>query len=884
MMEVMTRFIRFVNRLAFKTMVLVFCSITQARSTVLDKSFSPLLKREDPWASVQAMARQPDGKIIISGDFTEINGVSRMRIARINADGSLDGTFDPGDGLNQPANCITIAPDGRIYLGGGFTVYRRVTRNGILRLNADGALDQSFNPVNGLGGFSTISSITVLNDGRLLVETNKVHINLSDRASALHVMNVDGSMASGSAPPVSGSERINCAVRPDGRIYLGGNFAITGRDASSKNQVCLLNSDLSLSSSFTPVTAANDAVGYGMQVTPDGGVITMGYSAIAKVSPTGTIATLAIGAGTWASGFSVLAVQSDGKLLVTGSFVDISGSPRNRIARLNADGSLDTTFDALDGIDSTAQCIAIEPNGNILVGGWIRYCNGRFRTGLARYLGGSNNSPLSTNAYLDNLLISEGSLAPAFDLNHQTYGLVVPNGTASVRLLPHAMENEASIQINGINVVSGEFSAAIPLSYGLNTISIKVRAEDQTISKTYTVTVTRALSAIATLSNLTVGDHILSPTFSSTTTNYTVNVSYNVSSMSLTPTSSDSKATVRVNDQLVGSGSVSQPIQLQVGSNTIEIKVAAQDGTTIRIYTLTIDRAPSTVATLSDLKISATELSPSFNPTNTVYTAKVINTVTSIRITPTTSEKTANILVNGVQVTSGDSSALLPLVIGTNAINVKVIAGDGITTMTYYLYLVRAKSSDAALTMLSVKSATLSPAFKSSSTEYSAKVSSTTKTVKIMATTRNDRAKIKINGIAAISGTFSHSLPLATGKNLVTISVTADDRTTRTYKITITRKKPTSSQKASRSDKTSRPPYAMATISKVMVNGHNYLQMTVRRDAIPTKLEIEVSPNLIDWYSGENHTTILENDTQLFSVRDKTPFTSVQKRYIRLKK
>ena len=100
----------------------------------------------DPNANdvVLSIVPQADGKILVGGYFTTIGGVTRNRIARLNADGSLDTEFNPN--ANGYVYSIVPQADGKILIGGIFTTVGGVTRNRIARLNADGSLDTAFNP------------------------------------------------------------------------------------------------------------------------------------------------------------------------------------------------------------------------------------------------------------------------------------------------------------------------------------------------------------------------------------------------------------------------------------------------------------------------------------------------------------------------------------------------------------------------------------------------------------------------------------------------------------------------------------------------------------------------------------------------------------------
>jgi len=94
---------------------------------------------------VRTCALQSDGKILISGNFTTYNGISRIAIARLNADGTLDTSFDPGTSANNIIRSHAVQSDGKILVGGYFTAYNGTPVNRIARIETDGSLDGSFN-------------------------------------------------------------------------------------------------------------------------------------------------------------------------------------------------------------------------------------------------------------------------------------------------------------------------------------------------------------------------------------------------------------------------------------------------------------------------------------------------------------------------------------------------------------------------------------------------------------------------------------------------------------------------------------------------------------------------------------------------------------------
>jgi len=118
---------------------------------------------------VGAIAVQIDGKIVIAGDFTNVDGFSRGRVARLNTDGSTDVTFMDGvTGADLTVNSVAVQPDGKIVIGGQFTNVNGVARNLIARLNRDGSLDTNF--LNGLSGIDSLRYPDVIRSRFRLME------------------------------------------------------------------------------------------------------------------------------------------------------------------------------------------------------------------------------------------------------------------------------------------------------------------------------------------------------------------------------------------------------------------------------------------------------------------------------------------------------------------------------------------------------------------------------------------------------------------------------------------------------------------------------------------------------------------------------------------
>ncbi|MBL0025168.1 MAG: delta-60 repeat domain-containing protein [Saprospiraceae bacterium] len=281
------------------------------------------------------------------GDFTSYNGISRNNIARLNANGSIDSTFNPGIGTNNWVGTSDIQSDGKILIGGGFTTFNGISRNSIARLNANGYLDETFNP--GLGANDWVGTSAIQSDGKIIIGGEFTSYNGTAR-NRIARLNTDGSIDTSFIPILGPNATVQTiCIQNDGKIIIGGNF--TSYNGASRNRIARLNANGSIDSTFNPGFGANGTVliiSYSkcMEKSSLGGLGTLdgiSRSCIARFnangSPDETFNT-GIGANNtiW-----VANIQSDGKILIGGGFTTFNGISRNRIARLNPDGSLDET-------------------------------------------------------------------------------------------------------------------------------------------------------------------------------------------------------------------------------------------------------------------------------------------------------------------------------------------------------------------------------------------------------------------------------------------------------------------------------------------------------------------------------------------------------------
>ncbi|MHA6482393.1 cadherin-like beta sandwich domain-containing protein [Paenibacillus sp. strain BS8-2] len=395
---------------------------------------------------------------------------------------------------------------------------------------------------------------------------------------------------------------------------------------------------------------------------------------------------------------------------------------------------------------------------------------------------------LNDDASLSGLALSSGGLDTAFASETFNYTAQVANNVSSLTITPTTTDSHATVKVNGTTVARGAASAAINLSVGENEIPVVATAQDGTTTASYTVTVTRAPSDNASLSGLILSNGGLDTAFASGTFNYTAQVANNVSSLTITPTTSESHATVTVDGASVASGMASAAINLSVGDIEIPVVVTAQDGTTTASYTVTVTRAPSDNASLSGLVLSDGDLSPAFASGTFNYTAQVANNVSSLTITPTTTDSHSTVTVDGASVTGGTESEAINLSVGENEIPVVVTAQDGATTASYTVTVTRAPSDNASLSGLVLSDGDLSPAFASGTFNYTAQVANNVSSLTITPATTDSHSTVTVDGASVTGGTESEAINLSVGENEIPVVVTAQDgTTTASYTVTVMR-------------------------------------------------------------------------------------------------
>ncbi len=322
---------------------------------------------------VNAIAIKPNGKILIAGEFTSFNGASRNKVARLNSDGSLD-VYNPSPGLAMAdaSTPIVYALAGytngtenwKSLIGGHFNRYNDAPIASIARLKNDGSLDTTFTPASQIN--ADVNNIVIVNPSDA---NSKIMVSA---AGLLFRLNSNGSLAS---TATTDGIIYDIAIQSDGYILIGGTFS----KVNGINRAGIARLDIygNLDEGFNPSGTGASAVNT-ISLDPDGRVLIGGTfttyndtprNKVARLNSNGTLDTT-FNPGTGFSGISdyvqTILAQTDGRILVGGKFSTYNGDTLNNFGRLNYDGSRDTTFFA--NMDGPVQALALQPpDGKIVV-------------------------------------------------------------------------------------------------------------------------------------------------------------------------------------------------------------------------------------------------------------------------------------------------------------------------------------------------------------------------------------------------------------------------------------------------------------------------------------------------------------------------------------
>jgi uncharacterized delta-60 repeat protein len=357
----------------------------------MDASFNP----PSPLGWVYASVVQPDGKIIIAGDFTQLDGTNRVRVARLLPNGHVDPTFNPGTGPDGNVSSVALQPDGKVLITGSFTHVAGTARNLYARLNGDGSLDTTYAATQPFLASGEGRQFIALPDGRALLVGPQIYFSISPFVTRGGFMrlNTNGTCdTSFPSLPIASAGLYAGAVTPSGNYLVGGLFSTT--DGTARTNLMQVSTNGVVDPSFpaapvlTPLT-----IGFVRTLHPmlDGRiVVNYGYGGstnwILRLNSNGTTD------GSFASPYAdgailAAAVQPDGKVWIAGDFLNVNAQQRLKVARLNADGTLDSTYNPGSGTGTSVLTVTLQPDGKVLLGGAFSGYNGFFYGDFVRLLG-----------------------------------------------------------------------------------------------------------------------------------------------------------------------------------------------------------------------------------------------------------------------------------------------------------------------------------------------------------------------------------------------------------------------------------------------------------------------------------------------------------------
>jgi uncharacterized delta-60 repeat protein len=389
----------------------------------LDSTFDSVSAFNNP---VNKILIESEGKILVVGNFTTYDGVSRERIARLNEDGTLDTSFDSSNGANGNINGVAIQQDGKIIIGGTFTTYAGISREGVTRLNSDGTIDTSFNP--GVLGAGSVYDLEIQEDGKIIVVGGEVGggwIGGGESSGYVTRLNSDGSLDTSFSDSEINNIVETVQIQGDGKVFVGGEFvSYAGED---RQRVARLNDDGSLDVSFDSSNGATQGWATSVkfiEILDNGKIIIAGDFKSYAGNDKGNIARLNIDGSldenfysssnpvAYVESIYSLAILDTGKIIIVGSFLSHNSVGRQRIARLNSNGFLDSSFTPNIGSTVKTRAIKIQNDGKILVAGSSgsyneRVYNGIFRLNVDGRLDTTFNSSAGANQVIRTIALQD---------------------------------------------------------------------------------------------------------------------------------------------------------------------------------------------------------------------------------------------------------------------------------------------------------------------------------------------------------------------------------------------------------------------------------------------------------------------------------------------
>lgn len=363
------------------------CASSTPTSGELDTSFAPLI---DVPSNYSQPAQQTSGKILVGTDYTSIGSIITSGILRFNTDGSLDNTF----ASNSYGPYFIRLPDDRILAA---------TNGNLELLDADGNPDASFNNPSYYN--ATIYALALQSDGKILVSVNE------DGNLHLDRLNANGTLDASFSAPL-GIEVTSIRVQTDDHIVIGGYF-VDGIMRLDPTGAIDPTFNATASDFVTDVAIQSDGkilvVGYFNYMND------IPRRNVARLESDGTLDPTFVALGItdpFESGFyfTRIALQPDNKIILAGVFGTINGADRKNLVRLNPDGTVDCPFDPGLSTDNVIEGLALQSDNKILISGSFTDYDGTQRFGFAR-VNNITGSTITITLQPSDAIVCEGATA-----------------------------------------------------------------------------------------------------------------------------------------------------------------------------------------------------------------------------------------------------------------------------------------------------------------------------------------------------------------------------------------------------------------------------------------------------------------------------------------
>lgn len=326
-----------------------------------------------------------DERIILTGNFITFNGTPANRIVRLNSNGSFDSTFNCGTGFNDDVNAIALQTDGKMVIGGNFTVFNDIVANRFIRLNADGTKDESFQV--GLG-FSKegVQTIKIDSNGDLMIGGSFTGFYNGSEVNRVVFLNSDGTLKTnfdiGSGPASASVLSLECDE--EGSWFIGGSFSVF--NGQNQGRLAKINSDGEHDIAYLSSGIGFDNSVLNILPLPNQKIIVGGNfnkfngTAVSKITCLLEDGSIDTSFNTGKTGANYLVkttvLQADGKIVIGGNFTKYNDILTNRIIRILSDGEADNSFNIGEGFNGQVYALAVQTDQKIIVAGAFTKYNG----------------------------------------------------------------------------------------------------------------------------------------------------------------------------------------------------------------------------------------------------------------------------------------------------------------------------------------------------------------------------------------------------------------------------------------------------------------------------------------------------------------------------